>query len=184
MKRVFFAALAALALGNCSSYMAATGEEKRDLGILAPGTTRDAILAEFGTPVSSINEPVTTQTQQPASDDSAAQPAAAPDAVPYHRYDIFRFVQGRSTGSNVGRAVFYGAAAVFTLGLSEVIATPLEGAVGDQGEIKLRANYDDDWRLISAELLDGKDWISIREYSARQAQRQAEIEASSQSGVN
>lgn len=140
--RVLAALLALSVLPACSVYMAASGEEKRDLGILAPGTTRDAILAEFGTPT-------------------------ATEKTEAEHYDIFRFVQGRSTGSNVGRAVFYGAAAVLTLGLSEVVTTPVEGAVGDQGEIRLRVDYGPDGRLTEARVLDGADWIPIETYEAR-----------------
>lgn len=146
-----------LALASCSSYMAASGERKRDLDLLSPGTSRDVILAEFGSPMATIDE-IEAETPQ--------------------RYDIFSFVQGRSSGSNAGRAVFYGAAAVLTLGLSEVIATPLEGAVGDVGEIKLRTNYNQDWRLINALILDEGRWVSMEQFAANaQARRDAAAEA-------
>ena len=110
MKIIGLLLVATLSVTGCSSYMAASGERKRDLNILSPGTSRDAILAEFGSPVSSINEEIPEEER-------------AENGPERRRYDIFSFVQGRSTASNAGRAVFYGAAAVFTLGLSEVIAT-------------------------------------------------------------
>ncbi|MEM9138588.1 MAG: hypothetical protein AAGB15_02060 [Pseudomonadota bacterium] len=153
MKHAIVAVVFAAILSGCSSYMAASGERKRDMDILSPGTSRDVILAEFGAPTATINDQ---------------------DAIPVERYDIFKFVQGRSTASNAGRAVFYGAAAVLTLGLSEVIATPLEGAVGDVGEVRLRADYDTDWRLTMARLLDGNEWVSVTQYNAN---RRAEAEA-------
>jgi hypothetical protein len=42
------------------------------------------------------------------------------------RVDVFSFVQGYSKGAKAGRAVFHGAADVFTLGLWEVVGTPTE----------------------------------------------------------
>ena len=180
MKRVILMMLTAAMLSGCSVYMAASGEQKRDMNILAPGTHRDIILAEFGSPVSSIDELVAAEVQAQTGDEVVATATPAPSTPPLRRrYDIFKFVQGRSTASNAGRAVFYGAAAVFTLGLSEVVATPLEYAVGDQGEIRLRTNYDDDWNLKSAQVYDEGDWITIAEYNERVLQREAELDEKS-----
>ena len=180
MKRFAFLALVGLMLSGCSVYMAASGEQKRDMNVLSPGTHRDVILAEFGTPVSSIDEIIAAEVQAQDSQATVATAAPAPATPPARRrYDIFKFVQGRSTASNAGRAVFYGAAAVFTLGLSEVVATPLEYAVGDQGEIRLRVNYSDEWRLSSAQVYDEGDWISVPEYHERVLQREEKLDEKS-----
>lgn len=186
MKRLVLAMMACVMMSGCSAYMAASGEDKKDLDILRPGTDRDRILAEFGMPVSSIDEPIaedpataeTTVTTSGTSADSAAVATLNPaNKLPprRRRYDIFKFVQGRSTASNAGRAVFYGTAAVLTLGLSEVIATPLEYAVGDQGEIRLRTSYDMDWRLTRSEILDAEEWVPIPEYNNRVRQREQAV---------
>ncbi|MEM0989265.1 MAG: hypothetical protein AAGK00_10325 [Pseudomonadota bacterium] len=158
--KVLMCAVTALSLQACSAYMAASGEDKRDISILTVGTHRDIVVSEFGLPVTSVNEMVTVEGSEPT----------------LNRYDVFKFTQGRSDASNAGRAVFYGAAAVLTLGLSEVIATPLEMAVGDQGELRLRTTYGADWLLTKAELQDGGQWVSIPEFEARAAARQKALE--------
>lgn len=140
LKRIFGLLFAIQILGGCSAYMAATADNPRDLDILKPGTSRAAVLAEFGTPIVVVNEPG-------------------------ERYDVFKFVQGRSDGSNAARAFLYGTAAVFTLGVSEAVMTPLEAAAGDQGEIKLKVTYSGD-ALLKAELLNGSTWVSITEHQS------------------
>jgi hypothetical protein len=42
------------------------------------------------------------------------------------KIEIFKFIQGYSTGAKVGRAFFHGAADVVTLGLWELIGIPTE----------------------------------------------------------
>lgn len=178
MKGWILAIMTAVTLSGCSVYMAASSDEKKDLGILAPGTSRDLIIAEFGMPLATMNEaaPAQPTTEPTVESGSGALPAVADT---HTRHDIFKFTQGRSTASNAGRAVFYGAAAVFTLGLSEVIATPLESAVGDQGEIRLRTSYDANWRLTTSEILDEGAWISIPEYNQRVLERENELNSAS-----
>ncbi len=208
--------LVAVILPGCSSVMAVTGEEKKDLGVLAKGTPRSSVLAEFGAPVTSKRGPVVssgtalavppkaeTQPEQTASLGTAAsaeqsggqseadaltaaalaehnnQPLAAVEAqetLAYgepNRYDIFSFVQGRSDGSNAGRAVAYGALAVLTLGLSEVVMTPLEAVAGDQGRMKFRVVYDEEDRVTEARIFDEPtgEWVTYADYSRRQDER-------------
>ncbi|MEM9725297.1 MAG: hypothetical protein AAF909_07535 [Pseudomonadota bacterium] len=153
------AMLTAASLSGCSVYMAANSEGKRDTNILTPGTTRAAVLAELGQPVATVPvaPPAPAAEDAPSSGVAIIPAPIGPSATPA-LYDVFRFTQERSTGSNAGRAVFYGAAAVLTLGLSEVIATPLEAAVGDAGEIRLRVFYGADDRVQRAEVLDGEVW--------------------------
>ena len=166
--RLLVCAMLLAPTAGCSVYMAASGEEKRDLGVLTPGTHRDVVVSEFGMPVASVNE---------------MSPIEG-GGTELRRYDVFSFTQGRSGASNAGRAIFYGAAAVFTLGLSEVIMTPAEMLVGDQGKLRLRTHYDINWKLATAELQDGSDWVSIPEFQARAAARQQQLEADKAAGTN
>lgn len=159
-RAITLAAMVAVASlgGGCSVYMAASSEGKRDTNILTPGTTRAAVLAELGAPIATVPvAPAPSAAEGPASGVSVA-PIPSTPAPTAAIYDVFRFTQERSTGSNAGRAVFYGAAAVLTLGLSEVIATPLEAAVGDAGEIRLRVYYGADDRVQRSEVLNGDVW--------------------------
>ena len=89
---------AALLIGGCSPYMAATQPEKKDVSLFRVGTPRAMLLAEFGLP-------------------------SASEVRNEKRHEIFIFRQGYSAGARAGRAVFHGAADVLTLGLWEVVGT-------------------------------------------------------------
>ncbi|GAB5471267.1 MAG: hypothetical protein Kilf2KO_42970 [Rhodospirillales bacterium] len=199
--------LVVLLLPGCSVYMAASGDDKKDLSVLASGTPRDRVIAELGSPVTAVrgtpasSSVETVQAAEALPDGSQPEAMASPtsstdsttrvatqitanegagetaEADPA-RYDIFSFVQGRSEESNAGRAVFYGAAAILTLGLSEIVATPLEAAVGDQGEMKLRVVYDQADKVTTSQILDEKegDWVSLKEYEARERERNEALE--------
>ncbi len=150
MKKYFGAFCLAIMLSGCSVYMAANSEGKKDLGVLTSGTPRDDVLAEFGSPVASIKE----------ADDN---------------YDIFKFTQERSDESNAGRAILYGTAAVLTLGLSEVVATPLEAVAGDAGEMQIRANYDGAGKLKTTDVRTGDGWTPLEEVLAAEREREKRL---------
>lgn len=104
-------------LSSCSVYMAAHQPSQKDMTILKPGIHQSVVRTEFGAPVWSGKE----------NDQNI---------------EIYRFVQGYSQGAKTGRAVFHGAADVLTLGLWEVVGTPVESiASGDQYTVKVF--YDD-----------------------------------------
>ena len=118
--RVFiigFVMAAALSMQTgCSVFMAAKQPPKKNLGVLKEGTPRSLLLIEFG-------QPVATETKEGK------------------RVDVFSFTQGYSKGAKTGRAVFHGAADVFTLGLWEVVGTPTE-AVFDGKKMAFEVTYD------------------------------------------
>ena len=88
-------------VSGCSVFMAAKQPEKKDIGLFKVGVSRITLISEFGPPV--ISE---------YKDDK--------------KIEIFKFVQGYSTGAKAGRAFFHGAASVVTLGLWELVGTPTE----------------------------------------------------------
>jgi hypothetical protein len=55
--------------------------------------------------------------------------------------DSYVFTQGYSKGNKVSRAVFHGAADIFTLGLWEIVGTPVE-IIADGHEMKIEVFYD------------------------------------------
>lgn len=57
------------------------------------------------------------------------------------KFEIFKFVQGYSTGAKVGRAFFHGAADIVTLGLWEFVGTPTEITFSDD-ETAFQVGYD------------------------------------------
>ena len=62
---------------------------------------------------------------------------------------------------------------MFTLGLSEVVTAPLEHVVGDAGNIKLRVNYDENWKVVDSKIFDKGEWVTPEQLKVRVAERQA-----------
>ncbi len=132
-------------LTGCSVVQATSGPESKDLSVLRPGTERYLVLAELGAPV-------VTET------DSDGQ-----------KYDIFKFRQGQHGAVKAGKAVLYGTAAVLTLGLSEVVASPLEGAAGKGAEMKTRVLYDAKDRVDRVDVLQDDRWLPVQEVGTQAA---------------
>jgi hypothetical protein len=88
-------------LAGCSVFFAATQPPRKNLGLLAPGTPRSALIAEFGVPARSR-------------------------LVNFNRVDVFSITQGYSKGARAGRALVHGTADVLTGGLWELAGTPAE----------------------------------------------------------
>ena len=101
---------------GCSVFMAAKQPEKKDTKMLAVGVPRAVILAEFGAPVSTVKN----------GDETV---------------DIFSFKQGYGKAAKFGRMTFHGVADVATLGLWEIIGTPVESGF-DGNNIAYQITYD------------------------------------------
>jgi len=93
--------LLAISISGCSVFMAAKQPVKKDISLFEVGVPRTTLIAEYGAPI--ISEYKNDK-----------------------KLEIFKFVQGYSTGAKVGRAVFHGAADVVTLGLWELVGIPTE----------------------------------------------------------
>ena len=120
-------------LGNlgCSAVMAAKQPGKKDLSVLDPGTPRSHVIAELGAPAWSGERGG-------------------------NKIDVFAFKQGYSKGARAGRAFFHAAADVFTLGLWEVVGTPIE-SVASGTDVKAEVTYDGDERVKSVEMIEQKE---------------------------
>ncbi|GAB4267482.1 hypothetical protein [Deferrisoma sp.] len=121
MVRFLACACIGLMLQACSVVMATRQPTEKDLSVLRVGTPRSALIAEFGSPVH--------------TEESDGK-----------KKDIFKFVQGYSTGAKAGRALLHGTADVLTLGLWEVIGTPTE-AIFDGKEVAFEVTYDENNRV-------------------------------------
>lgn len=116
-------ALLATVPSGCSVYMAATQPDPKDLSVLSPGTPRTRVIAALGAPVVS-------ETRGQA------------------KIDTFVVRQGSSRAAKTARALFYGAADVFTLGLWEVIGTPIE-IIARGRAVRVEVAYDENDRVRS-----------------------------------
>ncbi len=128
------------AFSGCAVYMAANQPDKRDVSVLQEGTYRGKVLAELG-------QPVSTETRDG------------------QRVDVFNFVQGYSDGAKMGRAALHAAADVFTLGLWEVVGTPIE-AVADGSEVQVEVFYDAEDNVEEVKALKGEDKLKPQETTA------------------
>jgi hypothetical protein len=117
--------------------MAANQPDKKDMGVLKAGTPRSAVLAEFGTPVE-------TTTRGGA------------------KVDLFTFTQGYSGLEKGGRAVLHGAADVFTLGLWEVVGTPIEGYANGT-KVSVEITYDREDRVVKVVPIRGQEAVAQAE---------------------
>ena len=136
MKRILMLPLIIVALyifSGCSVYMAAKQPEKKNMTVLSEGTPRGHVIAELGSPIHS----------EQTSDG---------------KMDIYKFVQGYSKGAKAGRALFHGVADVATLGLWEVIGTPVEG-IADGTEVTVEVHYDKDDRVSTVKSLSGESEV-------------------------
>ena len=118
-------------LSSCAVVMATKQPSLKDLTVFRPGTERDLVIAQVGPPLST-------------------------EKVEGGKKDIYTFVQGYSTGTKAARAVFHGAADVFTLGIWEAIGTPIEGAYNGK-KITERVVYDSDDKVKESTTLSVTD---------------------------
>jgi hypothetical protein len=109
VKRWVSAAMTALALvavlAACSVGMALSGEENPDLGAIRVGAARGEVELHLGAPIKSAS-----------LDDG-------------RRADVYEYQIGNQPSA--GRAIGHGVMDVLTLGLWEVVGTPIEGVQGD-----------------------------------------------------
>lgn len=130
---LFFGIVVPVGLGGCSAYMAANQPGQKDFSVFKSGTPRAKVIAEFGAPM---------HTEQ----------------TPQGKHDIFKFVQGYHGAVRAGRAVVHGAASVATLGLWEVIGTPIEGHMNGT-ELSVRVTYDHLDQVAKVDPLKGEEEV-------------------------
>ena len=141
---LLFAALTAGASG-CAAAMAARQPGKKDLAVLAAGTPRTHVIAEFGPPV--WTDPRGGQTT-----------------------DVFSFKQGYTKPVKAARALFHGAADVATFGLWEVVGIPVE-TLADGADMQLEVHYDAEDRVASVSTIKGRTALAGHEDKIRVADR-------------
>jgi hypothetical protein len=120
-------AVCVMMLSGCSVVMAAKQPGKKDLSVFSKGMPRTVVIAEFG-------EPIDVQKKDGKS------------------IEVYKFVQGYSTGVKVGRSIFHAVADVFTLFLWEIVATPIEG-MAEGSQMAYEVTFDAEQKVESAKLL-------------------------------
>ncbi len=127
-----------VAIPGCSVGKAVNQPKAKDLSVLDVGTSRDRVLVELGQPVVSEKDADGNQT------------------------DFFKFIQGQHGAAKAGKGILYGALAVGTLGLSEVITNPIEGTAGAGKEMQVKVTYDGENKVQLVDVPKDARWIRVQ----------------------
>lgn len=120
--------LCLMLLSSCSVGMAVSGKEEMNTSIVYPGVPREAVISRLGEPESSI------------TDEEG------------NFIDTYIIVKGNEPSST--RAVVHGTLDVFTLGLWELMATPIEVVEGVETKSQLVIYYDSEKRIREIQSTD------------------------------
>lgn len=115
-------------LAGCSVGMALSGNAQKDTSILFAGAPRDAIVAKLGEPETSTRDAQGRYT------------------------DSYLLVKGNSP--SLGRAVGHATLDLLTLGVWEVVGTPIEMVAGSEDRSRLVIDYDAEQRLRDYRKID------------------------------
>mgnify|MGYP001561735941 FL=1 len=109
--------LVLIVLSGCSVGMAISGKEEPNLSAFRVGSTRGEVELQLGSPVSSVTTPEGK------------------------RVDMYEYELGNKPSG--GRAIGHGGMDLLTLGLWEVIGTPIEGFQGEKKRVTIRYDAKD-----------------------------------------
>ena len=128
--------LVCLLVSGCSVGMAMSGQEQKDTSILFPGAPRQVVIAKLGPPETSVKD------------------------KDGNYVDSYVIVKGNAPST--GRAVAHGALDVVTLGVWEVVGTPMEMGAGREDVSRVIIYYDatEKIRDLQKIAVDGKDEVS------------------------
>ena len=155
----FLSVMAVAGLPGCAVMKATQQPEKKDLGILSPGTPRTHVIAELGAP--SYSEERDGEVT-----------------------DVFAFKQGYTKVTKAGRALVHGAADVATFGLWEVVGVPAESLM-DGSDVKVAVTYNPDRTVAAVDYIRGQELAerSKTRWFARIRRKTDEAETASSSDV-
>lgn len=130
-------------LPACSVVQATNSPNAKDLSVLDFGTNRFLVLAELG-------QPIATELDEAGN-----------------KIDIFKFTQGHHGAAKAGKGLVYGVLAVGTLGLSEIITSPLEGAIGNGSEMQIKVNYSSNNLVSHVDVLKDGRWLAVQHVNGK-----------------
>ncbi len=136
--KLLWVSVAMVVLSGCSISKAVHQPKAKDLSVLDVGTSRDHVLVELGQPVVSEKDANGIQT------------------------DFFKFIQGQHGAAKAGKGILYGALAVTTLGLSEIVTNPVEGTAGAGKEMQIKVTYDAQNKVELVDILKDERWFRVQ----------------------
>jgi len=122
---VFHILLARLCLAGCSVGMAMSGKPDPNIGALDVGQSRDLVILNLGQPTKTL-------------------------LAENKRTDVF--VLERGNEQSIGRATGHAVMDLLTLGIWEVVGTPIEGFAGET--LTLQIEYDEEDKVKSVKILE------------------------------
>lgn len=111
---------------GCSVILAASPSEEPNLQVLAVGTTETQVEEELGLPISSIR-------------------------TRSGKINTYQYFSGDR--ESYGRAAAYTVLDVLTIGLAEIVTTPIEALQGDKHTVKITYNFNDCVTKVTQETL-------------------------------
>jgi len=135
ISKFFFLGVVILSLAGCSVGMAMSGKEQKDTSILFPGSPRSVVIAKLGPPETS------TKSKDGCYIDS--------------------YIITKGNAPSTGRAVAHGALDLLTLGIWEVVGTPLEMGAGKEEVFRVIIYYDKNEKIKNVQkiIVKNKDEI-------------------------
>ena len=122
---VLYILFASLFLAGCSVGMAMSGKPDPNIGALDDGQSRDLVILNLGQPTKTL-------------------------LADNKRTDVFILERGNE--QSVGRAAGHAVMDLLTLGIWEVVGTPIEGFAGET--LTLQIEYDEEDKVKSVKTLD------------------------------
>ena len=116
LKQTVYAILTVMMLSGCSVGMAMSGKRQPDLGAVRIGASRGEVELHLGAPIE-ISE------------------------KDGHRVDIYEYEVGNEPSA--GRAIGHGVMDVLTLGIWEVVGSPIEGFQGEKKRVMVTYDSED-----------------------------------------
>lgn len=132
-------------LSGCSVGMALSGEEDPDLSVLRVGASRGEVEMQLGRPAAEI-----------LADDG-------------HTYATYAYSLGNQPSA--GRAVAHGVMDVLTLGLWEIVGTPVEAVAAKENEHAVVVVYDRNGMVVGVNQAVRREEDSVVERDDRETQR-------------
>ena len=117
MKNIFAALSIITFLSGCSVGMAMSGKKTPDMGVVKQNASRGEVELQLGTPVSVVTL------------DSG-------NVINVYEYEV-------GNDPSAGRAVGHAAMDVLTLGVWEIVGTPIEGFQGDRRSVQVEYDSND-----------------------------------------
>lgn|SRR5574337_255382 len=150
MFSIAFAVAILLTVNGCAVYTLATAPDRTEVEAVKSNMYRAEVIAQFG------------------------QPAASGKDDLDRDFDTFSFKTGSTGTAKLIRGLWYGLTDLASLGIMEILWTPIEGVV-QYGRTIAKTTYDSHGKVIDVKVEEVSDLDSIKMNSAKPGMHRTEI---------